>query len=219
MPPSFADKRFAFLMYPEFEELDLIGPWEMATMWQAYAKGPECFTFSETGAAIMCAKGLKVAPDYSFDTAPLFDYLMVPGGFAAMDQAKNARMNAFIAEAATKTETVLSVCTGSIMLHAAGLLKGKRATSHWKVLDRLKALDDLEVVEERFVQDGAIWTSAGVSAGIDMTLAFIAATAGDAAAGIVQHNAEYYPDGKLYGRAATDAASPEYVRRLGAVGA
>lgn len=216
MPTSLADKRFAFLMYPGYEELDMIGPWEMATMWRDYADGPACFTLSQTGAPIDCAKGLKTAPDHSFETAPAFDYLLVPGGFAALEEAKNPKMNAFLAKAAAGADQMLSVCTGSLMLHAAGLLAGKRATTHWKLLDGLRGKGDVEVVEARYVRDGNIWTSAGVSAGIDMTLAFIAAIAGEDAAGSVQHNAEYYPDPVLYGRLAKSPSSPAYVRALSA---
>lgn len=214
MTSSFSEQSFAFLMYPGFEELDLIGPWEMATMWSAYADGPACFTLSQTGEPITCAKGLKVMPDYSFATAPDFDYLMVPGGFAALEEMKNQAMNDFLADAASRAESVLSVCTGSLMLYAAGLLNGKKATTHWKMLPEMKTFDGVEVVEQRYVHDGAIWTSAGVSAGIDMTLAFVADMAGEAAASIVQHNAEYYPDPVRYGGEAAADTSPAYVRAL-----
>ena len=214
MTTAIAGKRFAFLMYPRFEELDLIGPWEMATMWRAYASGPECFTLSQDGAPIACDKGLKVTPDYSFATAPAFDYLMVPGGFAAFEEMKKPETLAFLRTAATKTEQMLSVCSGALMLHAAGLLSGKRATSHWKALPHMRALGDVEVVEARFVRDGNVWTSAGVSAGIDMTLAFIAAIGGERAASLVQHNAEYYPDHTIYGREGLAESSPRYVRAL-----
>lgn len=214
MTASFKKKRFAFLMYPEYEELDLIGPWEMATMWRDYADGPACFTLSQTGAPMTCAKGLKTAPDHGFADAPAFDYLLVPGGFAALREAENDAMNAFLKESAARTEAMLSVCTGSLMFEAAGLLHGRKATTHWKLLDGLRRKPGVEVVEERYVKDGPVWTSAGVSAGIDMTLAFIADVAGAEAAGVVQHNAEYYPDGRLYGEAARSETSPRYVREI-----
>ena len=92
----------------------------------------------------------------------------------------------FVTVQAKTCEAVLSVCTGAFVLHAAGLLSGRRATTHWGSLERLRALGDVEVVEERYVQDGNIWSSAGVSAGIDLMLAFIASVAGDEAAGKVQ---------------------------------
>ena len=98
-------------------------------------------------------------------------------------------------------------------MEAAGLLAGRRATTHWKTLPRLRERKGVTVVEERFVQDGPIWTSAGVSAGMDLLLAFIAAEAGEESAGIVQWNSEYYPDGRVYGGAARDPQSAAYFRR------
>jgi transcriptional regulator GlxA family with amidase domain len=80
-------------------------------------------------------------------------------------------------------------------LHSAGLLKGKKATTHFSMLDNLRDLPDVEVVEKRFVKDGKIWTSAGVSAGIDMALDLIAHEAGEETAGSIQLFAEYYPAG------------------------
>ena len=104
------------------------------------------------------------------------------------------------------------MCTGSFVLHAAGLLAGRRATTHWGSLERLRALGDVEVVEERFVRDGDVWTSAGVSAGMDLMLAFIASVAGERAAGQVQFNAEYYPSTVSYGGFETHEQAPGYIR-------
>lgn len=192
-------RRFGFLMYPKYEELDLIGPWEMATMWRDYAKGPECLTVSESGGAVHCAKGLKSAADVSFAECPDLDYLLIPGGFAAFDEMKNERLLAFVRERAIVARHVLSVCTGSFILQAAGLLAAKRATTHWKAMDQFRQLPGVTAVSQRWVRDGTVWTSAGVSAGIDLTLAFIEAVDGTKAADSVQKNAEYYPDGRLYG--------------------
>jgi transcriptional regulator GlxA family with amidase domain len=198
-------RRFGFLMFPKFEELDLVGPWEMATMWRDYAKGPDCLTVSETGGPIWCAKGLKCAADTSFSGCPELDYLLVPGGFSAFDEAHNERLTTFVRERAHKCQHVLSVCTGSFILHAAGLLQGKRATTHWKALDRLRDLKGVTAIEQRWVRDGNVWTSAGVSAGIDLALAFIAEIDGEKAAGSVQKNAEYYPEGRIWGQAPRQA--------------
>jgi transcriptional regulator GlxA family with amidase domain len=205
--------RFGFLMFPAFEELDLIGPWEMATMWQAYAGGPECITVAEHRDEIRCAKGLRVRAEHDFASVGRLDYLLVPGGFSAFEQAKNPRLLAFVREAAGTARAMLSVCSGSFILQAAGLLDGRRATSHWKALDGLRALG-VAVQEERFVHDGPVWTSAGVSAGIDMLLAFIADQAGEQAAAVTQLNAEYFPDGRRHGSPQTHPQAPAYIRRL-----
>lgn len=200
-------RRFAFLMFHEYEELDLIGPWEMATMWRDYGGGPDCFTVSQNGGAVKCAKGLKTEADFSFEDCPEFDYLLVPGGFSAFDEMQNAQLIDWVKQRASSSQHVLSVCTGSFILYAAGLLQDRKATTHWKALDRMKELPGVEAVEQRWVRDGNVWSSAGVSAGIDLTLGFIAAVDGDDVAGSVQHNAEYYPEGTIYGDADTMAAA------------
>lgn len=191
-------RRFGFLMYHKYEELDLIGPWEMATMWRDYAKGPECLTVSENGGPVQCAKGLKSAADHSFADCPEIDYLLIPGGFAAFDEMKNPKLVGWVRDQAKTCQHVLSVCTGSFILQAAGLLEGRKATTHWKGMDGLAKLG-VDTQKRRWVRDGNVWSSAGVSAGMDLTLAFIEAIDGPAAAAAVQHNAEYYPDGRLYG--------------------
>jgi len=192
-------RRFAFLMFHEFEELDLIGPWEMATMWRDYAGGPECLTVSQSGGAVKCAKGLKTTADYSFDDCPDFDYLLIPGGFSAFDEMNNLDLVGWVRDRAASAEHVLSVCTGSFILYAAGLLKNRKATTHWKALERFREFEGVVTMEQRWVRDGNIWSSAGVSAGIDLTLGFIAAMDGEEAAASVQRNAEYYPEGVIYG--------------------
>ncbi len=206
--------RFGFLIYPGVEELDLVGPWEMATMWRAYAEGPECVTVSQTSGPMHCAKGLKIAADHSFQTCPPLDYLLVPGGVAALQEVRNEILVDFVRRQATSCQHILSVCTGSFILQAAGILKGRKAATHWKYVEALKAGGGLTVAEGRFVRDGNVWTSAGVSAGIDLTLAFIQAVAGEGTASTVQCSSEYYPDGRIYGAAHKAAPASAYFRNL-----
>ena len=206
--------RFGFLIFPGVEELDLVGPWEMATMWKAYASGPECVTVSETGGATVCAKGLKIAADCSFAECPALDYLLVPGGLSAIAEARNQKLTDFVADRAKNCRQVLSVCSGALILHAAGLLHGKRATTHWKCLKTLGELQNVTVVQERWVRDGNIWTSAGVSAGIDLALQLIAAESGAEAAAKVQYNAEYFPDSQVFGTVHQGPEGSAYFRKL-----
>jgi transcriptional regulator GlxA family with amidase domain len=198
-------------MYEGFEELDLVGPWEMATMWSAYADGPECLTVAPRRAPIRCARGMTVVPDHDFSTCPPLDYLLIPGGFATMQLLDDAAIIGFVRQTALHARHMLSVCTGAFMLEAAGLLDGRRATTHWKFLEVLRTRPGVTVVEERWVRDGNVWSSAGVSAGIDLLLAFIAAEAGEAAAGTVQFNAEYFPAAGVYGEAWRDPQAPAYL--------
>ena len=205
---------FGFLLFPDLEELDLVGPWEMVAMWSQYANGPEkCLMIAETKEPVRCSNGMIVQPHVSFNDAPQLDYLLIPGGFGTRNQVENQKLISFVSEQAKNCKAILSVCTGSFILHACGLLKGKKATTHWLSLVQLRKLRDVEVVEERIVKDGNIWTSSGVSAGIDLALEFIKHEAGDDTAGSVQSFAEYYPSGKNYGTFHTDPKAPGYLTK------
>ena len=203
---------FGFLLFPDLEELDLVGPWEMVAMWSQYADGPKkCLMIAETKEPVPCSNGMIIQPHMSFnDTLPL-DYLLIPGGFGTRQQVDNQQLISFVSDQAKSCKAILSVCTGSFILHACGLLKGKKATTHWLSLERLRELEDVEVVEERIVKDGNIWTSSGVSAGIDLALAFIKHEAGDSTAGSVQSFAEYYPSRKNYGTFHKDPKAQGYL--------
>jgi transcriptional regulator GlxA family with amidase domain len=121
----------------------------------------------------------------------------------------------FIRHRAPSCRYILSVCTGAFLLQAAGLLRNKRATTHWKSLRRLRACGDVTVIEERFVRDGNIWTASGISAGIDLALAFVAELAGEDMAGKVQQlAAEYYPQQRIYGIASRIPEAPGYLEGL-----
>jgi transcriptional regulator GlxA family with amidase domain len=204
---------FGVLVFNEVEELDFVGPWEMLTMWRKVANGPEnCLLVGQSREPIICAKGLSINPHVSFADCPVLDYLLVPGGQGTRQEVSNPVLIEFVANQAKNCKAVLSVCTGSFVLHAAGLLSGKRATTHWSSLGRLRALGDVAVVEERYVQDGNVWSSAGVSAGTDLMLAFIASVAGEEAAGKVQFGAEYYPSSARYGGFENHAQAPAYIK-------
>ncbi|MGJ7498633.1 DJ-1/PfpI family protein [Variovorax sp. RT4R15] len=206
---------FGILVFDDVEELDFIGPWEMLTMWSKVADGPsQCLVVAQSSGPVRCAKGLSVNPHFSFADCPRLDYLLVPGGQGTRKEVGNRALLEFVSAQAGTCKAVLSVCTGSFVLHAAGLLSGKKATTHWAQLERLRALGDVTVVEERYVRDGNVWSSSGVSAGIDLMLAFIASEAGDQAAGKVQFSAEYYPSTVRYGGYETHAQAPAYLRSV-----
>jgi len=206
---------FGVLIFPDCEELDFVGPWEMLTMWSKYAEGPSnCLIVAERSNPVTCAKGMSVNPHASFADCPDLDFLLVPGGQGTRIEVDNQTLIDFIVAQAARAKAVLSVCTGSFLLERAGLLTGKRATTHWGSLDRLRKLGTVNVVEERYVRDGNVWTSAGVSAGIDLMLAFIAAFAGDEVAGKVQFYAEYYPAQGVYGDFRNHPQAPEYLRKV-----
>lgn len=189
----------ALLAFQDVEELDLVGPWEVLKMWQA--EEPDrvsCHVVAKNREPIKCANGLVILPEYSFEDCPAPSVLLVPGGQGTRVVADDESFISFISSVAAQCRAVLSVCTGAFLLERAELLKGKEATTYWRSLDRLKACDDVKVVSKRYVKDGNTWTSAGVSAGIDMALAFIADVAGEQTAGRVQKSIEYFPDRIIY---------------------
>ena len=204
---------FGVLVFNQVEELDFVGPWEMLTLWRKLADGPEnCFIVGPSLEPIICANGLSINPHVAFANCPELDYLLIPGGQGTRQEVNNRVLLDFVANQAKTCKAVLSVCTGSFVLHAAGLLSGKKATTHWGSLDRLRALGDVAVLEQRFVQDGKVWSAAGISAGTDLMLAFIASIAGEESAGKVQFGAEYYPSSVKYGGFENHPQAPAYIR-------
>lgn len=201
------------LVFRNAEELDFAGPWEMLNLWARIAGGPErCLIVAESADPVVCANGLSINPHVSFGKCPKLDLLLVPGGQGTREQVDNASLIGFISKQAEGCHSVLSVCTGAFLLHRAGLLSGKRATTHRNSLDRLRALGDVTVVERRFVRDGRIWTAAGVSAGMDLMLAFIADYSGEEAAAKVQFGAEYFPSTTRYGSVEEHPKAPAYLQ-------
>ena len=178
----------ALLAYPGMTALDAVGPAQvLAAMpgaritWVAAEPGPQK---TDCGMAIVAGNSLSELP------RP--DVVLVPGALDVRPVMKDERVLAWLRAAHETTQWTTSVCTGALILGAAGLLTGKRATTHWLMLDRLRAFG-AEPVAERVVQDGKIISAAGVSAGIDMALRLVQIVAGDAAAQVVQLAIEYDP--------------------------
>jgi transcriptional regulator GlxA family with amidase domain len=211
--PGGTDVKIGILVFPAVEELDFVGPWEMFGMWGLIGSSVRTHLVGQTTEPLRCAKGLTVVPEFSFEDCPPLDVLLVPGGQGTREQVDNPVLMTFVKHQAEQhVQTLMSVCTGAFILHRAGLLLGRRATTHWASLNRLRAAGDVNVVEARWVVDGPVWTSAGVSAGIDMALAYIEQVSGPITAGKVQMAAEYYPEGKLHGGDVMHGKAPSYVR-------
>ena len=188
-------RTIAIVAFDGAEELDFVGPWEVFSM--AAAIIPDSCTVhlvAERGGEVRCAKGLRVVAGHSFETAPTPDIVVVPGGQGTRVESANPAMLAFLTKAAKSAELVTSVCTGSFVLERAGLLTSKRATTHWASLDRLRALGTVNVVEERWLDEGKVITSSGVSSGIDMALYITGRLWGAGNARLVQKAMEYFPD-------------------------
>jgi transcriptional regulator GlxA family with amidase domain len=186
------------LIFDGAEELDFVGPWEVFTA-AVYVRGAgegadRVVLISEHDRPIRCAKGMRVLPDCTIETAPALDVVVVPGGQGTRREVDNPALIAWLTRIAATCTWVTSVCTGALLLHAAGPARGRRVTTHHSFVKTLRARGDITVLEGvRFVRDGNLVTAAGVSAGIDMALWIVGQLRGPAFAREVQHYIEYYP--------------------------
>lgn len=186
-------KTVGIVLFPGVEELDFVGPYEVFGGLTFQDRDWRVITISEAGDSVKAANGLSINVDHSFDDAPRLDVLLLPGGLSTRKEVDNLRMIEFVQRAGKEASYVTSVCTGAFILHRAGFLFGKRATTHWGAVQGLRELGDVEVVSERFVHDGSVITSAGVSAGIDMALYLVSLLKDAQTAKNVQKMMEYYP--------------------------
>ncbi len=183
------------LLFDKLEELDAFGPWEVFTMAVAERGSGRVVTISQSGGMVQCAKGLRIESGHSFEDAPPLDILVVPGGQGTRSEVDNPVLLDWIAKAADGCTWVTSVCTGSMLLVEAGPARGRRVTTHWAFVESLRARGGAaEVVDDmRYVRDGNVVTSAGVSAGIDMALWIVGQMDDPAFARQVQRAMEYDP--------------------------
>ncbi|MBL8959293.1 MAG: DJ-1/PfpI family protein [Gemmatimonadetes bacterium] len=171
------------LIFDEVEVLDFAGPFEVFSICGRRNQLDlfRVVTVSERGQPIAARNGLLVMPTHSFANCPALDLVLVPGGFGTRREMKNAVVLEWVRSVAQRAEAVLSVCTGSLVLGSAGLLDGLHATTHYLAFDELRAVSPLATIHEgaRYVDNGRIVCSAGVSAGIDMSLHVIRRLHGD----------------------------------------
>eukprot|EP00271_Cylindrocystis_brebissonii_P022369 TRINITY_DN8587_c0_g3_i1.p1 TRINITY_DN8587_c0_g3~~TRINITY_DN8587_c0_g3_i1.p1 ORF type:complete len:230 (+),score=31.16 TRINITY_DN8587_c0_g3_i1:308-997(+) len=194
--------QIGFLIFPYVQQLDLTGPYDVfaampfATVrliWQDLE--PFC-----------SSSGMLLTPDTSFEDCPQLDVLCIPGGMGVNDVMEDEVTLDFIRQQAPGARYVTSVCTGSLVLAAAGLLRGRKATTHWASVQFLAALG-AEVVNARVVRDDKYLTGGGVTAGIDFALTLAAELVGDTEAQVIQLQLEYAPAPPF------DAGSPETAPR------
>jgi transcriptional regulator GlxA family with amidase domain len=180
------------------EELDWAGPWEVLAAWalQWPDDGVRVFTLARSDGVVTCAKGLRVLPDETWETAPPLDVLVYPGGRGTRTELADEAVLNWVRGLLSGGTVVASVCTGSLVLAAAGLLDGRPATTHWGSLELLPTLGrDIEVrPDDRFVDTGEVITAAGVSAGIDMALHLVARLHSPERAREVRRYIQYDPE-------------------------
>jgi transcriptional regulator GlxA family with amidase domain len=187
----------AIALFDGAEELDWAGPWEVLAAWaqQFPGDGVRVFTVARENRTITCAKGLRVLPDETWESAPAMNVLVYPGGRGTRTELADEAVLDWMRGIASEA-VVASVCTGSLVLAAAGLLDGRPATTHWGSLEVLPTLGrDIEVrPDDRFVDTGEVITAAGVSAGIDMALHLVARLHSPERAREVRRYIQYDPE-------------------------
>ena len=188
-------KSVAVVLFEGVEELDFVGPWEVFTMAGLVTRGDvTAFTVAERAGLVKCAKGLQVVAEFAFEDCPKADIVLVPGGLATRVEVDNPEMIAFLSKMDARAEYTTSVCTGALLLEKAGILQGLTATTHWGSISELKATGTETIENTRFVDNGRVITSSGVSAGIDMSLHLVGKIWGAEVAKATQKYMEYYPE-------------------------
>lgn len=190
-------RNIGILLFEEVEELDAVGPWEVLAWWcRNYPEdGWAVTTLSRSGGPVRCAKGLVVQAEHSITACPPLEALIHPGGRGTRAQLDDEAHLEWVRRQRALVSIMASVCTGSLVYARAGLLTGRPATSHWASLEALAKLDPTIEVrpDDRFVDDGDVITSAGVSAGIDLALHLVVRFAGPERARQVRRGIQYDP--------------------------
>ncbi len=200
--------RVGMVLFPRLTQLDLTGPYEVL----ARMPGATVDLLWHRLEPVASDRGLLFTPTATFDDYGVPDILFIPGGPGQLEAMQDEALVAFVRKAGAGARLITSVCTGSLILGAAGLLRGKRATSHWTVVDQL-ALLGATPVQERVVVDGDVITGAGVSAGIDFGLTVAARLHGEEVAREIQLQIEYDPD-PPFRSGSPKSAAPDLTARL-----
>ncbi len=169
-----ARKNLAILLFTDVEVMDFAGPFEVFSVTDELNANEliNVFTVAKTTQTITAKNGLKVIPDFNLSNHPAPDFLIIPGGAGTRALLDDANVIEWIKKTATRCERVLSVCSGALLLAKSGLLNNLKATTHHQVFAELKKhAPNTEIIKnERFVDNGKVVTSAGITAGIDMSL-------------------------------------------------
>jgi len=190
-------RHIGILLFDDVEELDAVGPWEVLAYWTRThpQDGYSVSCLSADGHPVTAAKGLVLGAHHALADAPPLEVLLHPGGHGTRPLLRDTAHLRWVRAQRAAVPLMTSVCTGSLVYAAAGLLRGRPATTHWGALDELRGLDSSVQVREddRWVDDGDLITSAGVSAGIDMALHMVARLAGSERARQVRRGIQYDP--------------------------
>jgi len=186
---------YGLLIFDGAEELDFAGPWEVFTASSMVRENADAAVLiAERADPVRCAKGMRVVPDHTLESHPPLDVLLIPGGQGTRREVSNPAVIDWIRSVSEETAWTTSVCTGALLLHEAGPARGRRVATHFAFEDTLAARGDVTVVRDaRYVVDGKLVTSQGVSAGIDMALWLIGRLHGREHARTVRRYIQYEP--------------------------
>ena len=201
--------QIAILIFDGLTALDAIGPYEVLSRLPGADLG---FVAKEAGPKRTDTGALGVEADLALADLDSPEVVLVPGGPGSRPLMRDPEVLEWLRSAHASSTWTTSVCTGALVLGAAGILDGKRATTHWAFLDRLSELG-AQPVAERVVEDGKVITAAGVSAGIDMALTLVARMAGDEVAQAIQLGIEYDPQ-PPFDAGSPSKASPEVIEMV-----
>jgi transcriptional regulator GlxA family with amidase domain len=190
-------KTIGIFLFDDVEELDAVGPWEVLANWTQNSPedGWQVVNFSRALPEVRCAKGLTIRADFDWNTVPPLDVLVFPGGQGTRKLLDDPTVLDWVRQLRGDETLMTSVCTGSLVYAAAGILAGRAATTYWNALDLLAQLDPAIDVRrnDRWVDSGEVITASGVSAGIDMALHLVRRLAGDERARQVRRAIQYDP--------------------------
>ncbi len=186
---------YGLLIFDDAEELDFVGPWEVfTTSGMIREQADTAVLIAERADPVRCAKGMRIVPDHTIDDHPPLDVLLVPGGQGTRREVANPAIIGWIRAVSASATWTTSVCTGALLLHEAGPARGRRVATHYAFEDTLQARGDITVIRDaRYVVDGNLVTSQGVSAGIDMALWLVGALHGREHARAVRRYIQYEP--------------------------
>jgi cyclohexyl-isocyanide hydratase len=205
-------RRIGMLLFPRLTQLDMTGPYEVL----ARLPDTEVELVARTLAPVTTDRGMQIVPTTTYVDCPPLDVVMVPGGPGQQDMMEDEEVLSFLRRQAAGAKYVTSVCTGSLVLGAAGLLKGRRATCHWAAIDHLKLLGAIPV-SEKVVIDGNVVTGAGVTSGLDFALRLACILESEQVAREIQLQIEYDP-APPFNSGSPKTAAREIVEKLKARG-
>ncbi len=186
---------YGLLIFDGAEELDFAGPWEVFTVSAMLRdQADAAVLIAQEPRPVRCSKGMRVLPDHTLDDHPPLDVLLVPGGAGTRREVGNPAIIDWIAATSASAAWTTSVCTGALLLHEAGPARGRRVATHHSFEDTLEERGEITVIRDaRYVVDGNLVTSQGVSAGIDMALWLVGALHGREHSRAVRRYIQYEP--------------------------